>query len=267
MTLSITGARSELGQVLGRAAPPPDGERIHLNLAGQQANTLLHDGHAWRDVPRTLLATTRRALRAAETAGASRFVHASFAFVRAVEEGAALGGPLRHCVDAILEAEARVLAGPLPACVVRLGYLYGPESADLLAYRTAFQLGRPYWSGQPGALQHHLHLHDAAAALRAAARSGKPGKTYHAVDGHAVSFRQFMDGFAHRVGRARPLHLPLRARLLARAFIAEEHMQQTSLPMPAQPPSPRVPGWKPRLASFERGLDQVIEAWREQPAS
>lgn len=247
---------------------PREGDAsVHINLTGQQANTLLHDGHAWRDFPRTLLAATRRALRAAEAAGACRFVHASFAFVRAVEHGAELGGPLRRCVDAILESEALVLAGPLPACVVRLGYLYGPQSADLLAYRTAFRLGRPYWSGQASALQHHLHLHDAAAALRAAAGSGRAGKTCYATDGHPVSFRQFMDGFAHRVGRARPLHLPLRARLLARAFIAEEHMQQTSLPMPTPPPSPRVPGWKPRFADFESGLDQVVEAWRGEPTT
>jgi AraC-like DNA-binding protein len=51
----------------------------------------------------------------------------------------------------------------VPACVVRVGYLYGPQSADLRAYRTAFRLGRPYWSGPAKALQYHLHQFDAAA--------------------------------------------------------------------------------------------------------
>ena len=78
---------------------------------------------------------------------APMLVHASFAFVHAVERGARIDEPLRSCVDAILECEALALSGPVPACVVRLGYLYGPTSADLLAYRTAFHLGRPYWSG------------------------------------------------------------------------------------------------------------------------
>lgn len=267
MTLSITGVRLELGRVLKRTSSRTQGVSAHINLCGQQANTLLHDGHAWKDFPRTMLSATKRALRAAGAAHASMFVHASFAFVRAVEGGPAIRQPLQSCVDAILECEALVLEGPLPPCVVRLGYLYGPESADLLAYRTAFRLGRPYWSGESDALQHHIHQLDAAAALRAAARANNAGNTYYATDGHAVSFERFMDAFAHRVGRSRPLHLPLRSRLLARAIIREEHMQQTALAMPPQAPSPRVPGWRPRFANHESGLDQVIEQWRDRSAT
>jgi nucleoside-diphosphate-sugar epimerase len=267
MTLSITGARLELGGVLKRNPPRSPAAAVHIDLAGQQANTLLHDGHAWKDFPRTVLSATRRALRAARAANASRFVHASFAFVRAVERGARLGQPLQSCVDAILECEALVLAGPLPACVVRLGYLYGPDSADLRAYRTAFRLGRPYWSGEADALQYHVHQLDAACALLAAARAGNEGKTYYATDGHAVSFELFMDAFAHRVGRSRPLHLPRSSRLLARAIIRAEHMQQTALAMPPHAPSPRVPAWRPRFADYRSGLDQVIEAWRDQAAA
>jgi nucleoside-diphosphate-sugar epimerase len=263
MKPSITGARLELGGILGRQPSRARGEPFHVNLAGQQANTLLHDGHAWKDFPRTMRAATRRALRAAERAGAAMFVHASFAFVRAVERGARPGEPLQSCVDAILECEALVLAASLPACVVRLGYLYGPESADLRAYRTAFRLGRPYWSGKSDALQYHLHQLDAAAALLAAARPANAGKTWYATDGHAVPFERFMDAFAHRVGRARPLHLPLRSRLLAHAIVCEEHMQQTALSMPARAPSPRVPGWRPRFADYRAGLDQVVAAWQD----
>jgi nucleoside-diphosphate-sugar epimerase len=264
MTLSITGARLELGGVLEQQPSRGEGATVHINLSGQQANTLLHDGHAWKDFPRTMLGATRRALRAAATAKASMFVHASFAFVRAVEGGASIRQPLRSCVDAILECEALVLTAAMPACVVRLGYLYGPESADLRAYRTAFRLGRPYWSGPADALQHHIHQLDAVAALQAAARTRNAGKTCYATDGHPLAFEPFMDAFAHRVGRPRPLHLPLRSRLLARVIIRDEHMQQTALAMPPCAPSPRVPGWKPKFADYRSGLDQVIAAWRER---
>ena len=44
MSVSITGERSELGRLLARQRAPG---RIHFNVAGQHANTLLHDGHAW----------------------------------------------------------------------------------------------------------------------------------------------------------------------------------------------------------------------------
>ena len=261
MNLSITGVRLELGRLLTRRPPRLRGGSIHMNLSGQKANSLLHDGHAWKEFPRREPAATRRAIRAANTAGATLFVHASFAFVHAVERGARIDEPLRSCVDAILECEALALSGPLPACVVRLGYLYGPESADLLAYRKAFRLGRPYWSGRSDARQYHIHQFDAASALLAVARPKNAGKIYYATDGHAISFERFMDAFAYRVGRPRPLHLPLVSHLAARVIIREEHMQQAALPMPPRAPTPRVPGWKPRFPDYRKGLDQVIESW------
>ena len=263
MNLSITGARLELGRVLTQQPPGLRGGPVHIDLCGQQANTLLHDGQAWKEFPRTAPGATRRAIRVARSAGATLFVHASFAFVHALERGAKIDAPLRSCVDAILECEALAMSARLPACVVRLGYLYGPESADLLAYRNAFRLGRPYWSGLTDARQYHLHQHDAASALLAAARPRNAGKIYYATDGHAIAFEHFMDAFAHHVGRPRPLHLPLLSHLVARVIIREEHMQQTALGMPPRAPSPRVPGWKPGFPDFRKGLDQVIEAWHD----
>jgi nucleoside-diphosphate-sugar epimerase len=260
MNVSITGARSELGGVLTRRAAKASG-RLHINLALQQANSLLHDGQAWKDFARTALTGTRRAVRSAGPRGAPMLVHASFAFVHAVERGAELAEPLRSAVEVILECEALVLAAPAPACVVRLGYLYGPQSGDLRAYRKAFRLGRPYWSGPRNALQYHLHQQDAASALLAAGRSGNAGRIFHATDDHPASFMQMMDGFAHRVGRRTPLHLPQCASLLARVIIREEHMQQTALAMPRALPMPRVPRWKAKFPSFREGLDQIVEAW------
>jgi nucleoside-diphosphate-sugar epimerase len=186
MNLSITGTRSELGRILARWHAPSAAENVHINLAGQQANSLLHDGHAWKDFARTTLTGTRRAMRSARADGAPMLVHASFAFVHAIERGARLKEPLRSSVDTILECEAMVLSGPVPACVVRVGYLYGPDSADLSAYRTAFRLGRPYWSGPAKARQYHLHQFDAVAALFAAARPRNAGRIVYATDGRAT---------------------------------------------------------------------------------
>ena len=261
MNVIITGARSELGSILARQRAASGAGNLHIDVAGQQANTLLHDGHAWKDFNRTALSGTRRAMRSARADGTPMLVHASFAFVHGVTQGARLREPLRSSVEAILECEALVLSGTIPACVVRLGYLYGPESADLRSYRTAFRLGRPYWSGPPRALQYHLHQFDAAAALLAAAKPRNEGKILYATDGHAVSFMKLMDAFAHRVGRRTPLHLPRFTKPLAKVIIREEHIQQTELSMPPVAPTPGVPGWKPKFPDYRAGLDQVIESW------
>jgi nucleoside-diphosphate-sugar epimerase len=261
MNISTTGTRSELGRILARRRSRGGAATLHVNVAGQQANTLLHDGHAWKDFARTAPAATRRAIRGADAGGARMLVQASFAFIHALERGASLKDPLRSAAEVIRECEDLVLRGPLPACVVRLGYLYGPESADLRAYRTAFRLGRPYWCGPSTARQYHLHQFDAATALLAAARLRNAGTILYATDGHAVPFMKLMDAFAHRIGRRKPLHLPLFAKPLAKVIVREEHMQQTALAMPPRAPTPRVPGWKPAFPDYGDGLDQVIAAW------
>jgi hypothetical protein len=55
MNLSISGVRQELGRVLTQQSLRLRGGSVHINLAGQQANTLLHNGQAWREFPRTAL--------------------------------------------------------------------------------------------------------------------------------------------------------------------------------------------------------------------
>lgn len=249
---SLTGARTELGRMM---ATQQVSGRVHFNLALQQANSLLHDGHAWADFEKSALSDTRRALRSE----ADFLVQASFSFIRAEPPL----DPLRSIAQVIAECEQMVLSSSIPSCVVRLGYLYGPASRDLLAYRSAFKIGRPYWAGPQKSLQDHLHQDDAIAALLAAAQPQHAGKTFYATDGTPVSFMAWMDDFARRVGRSRPLHVPRLASALMRLVVHEEHMQQTALSMPKQAPQPMVPGWKPQYADYRDGLDQVVGSWSD----
>jgi len=252
MTLSITGAQSELGRLLVHQTMARAG--VHVNLSGQHANTLLHDGHAWKDFARQLHAGTRRAMRA----DAQLLVHASCAFVCAEPPD----DPLRTLAQAVLEAEQMVLSGPVPAVVVRLGYLYGPTSKDLRAYRTAFRLGRPYWAGKRRAGQFHLHHDDAVTALLAAAKKKNVGKIVYATGGPAVPFMRFMDHFARGVGRRFPLHLPLMTAPLMQMVVRKEHVQQVALAMPVDVPAPQVPGWTAHHTDFRASLDAIIASWK-----
>jgi nucleoside-diphosphate-sugar epimerase len=259
----VTAQRSELGRVLSRArgAGADGGAQVVINLALQTPNTLLHDGHAWwRDPAAHIITSTRRVLAAARRDRAAFVVHASYAFLQGAEGGATVGDRMQPIVDAAQDAEEMVLDGDVPACVVRLGYLYGPAWHDLRAYRRAFRLGRPYWAGPRGALQHHLHSDDAARALLAAAQRRSPGRVTYVTDGTPAPFADFMDHFAHLVGRARPLHLPRASRRLVWAVVGEAHMEMVEMAATGRP-TPRLPGWRPSFPSYREGLAAVIDAW------
>ena len=250
MSITVTGQRSELGRLVSQESAT---RRIHVSVAGQEANTLLHDGHAWKDFARKALAGVKQARRVE----ADMLVHASFAFVL----GQPMKDPLRSIVGTIRECEDIALSGPIPACVVRLGYLYGPQSRDLLAYKKAFRLGRPYWAGSRKAAQFHLYQDDAASALIAAAKQKNAGNILYATDGTPLSFMDFMDDFARKMGTRVPLHVPLVAAPMMRLIVCKEHMQQAALPMPIKSVMPGVPGWKPAFVNSRAGLEQVVAEW------
>jgi nucleoside-diphosphate-sugar epimerase len=259
----VTAQRSELGRVVARTRDSGDdrGARVVINVALQTPNTLLHDGHAWwRDPGAHIITSTRRILAAAKRDRTAFVVHASYAFLKGAEGGGEVGDRMRPVVDAALQAEDMVLNSDTPACVVRLGYLYGPEWRDLRAYRLAFRLGRPYWAGPRRNLQHHLYSVDAARALLTAAVRRPSGRVTYATDGTPASFADFMDHFAHLVGRSRPLHLPRASRRLVWAVVGEPHMQMVEMAA-AGMAAPRLPGWRPRITCYRDGLAEVVTGW------
>jgi hypothetical protein len=253
MTLTITGANTELGRLLAQHKTRAN---VHINVAGQQANTLLHDGHAWKDFARAARAGLQRAMGS----DATLLVHASCAFVLAAPPK----DPLRSLAQVVIELEQQALAGPVPAVVLRLGYLYGPTSRDLRAYRSAFRLGRPYWAGTRRAGQFHLHHDDAVTALLAAAKKKNAGQTLYATGGPALPFMAFMDHFARGVGTRFPLHVPLIAAPLMQLIVRKEHVQQTALVMPADAPTPQLPGWRAQWTDHAAALDAIIAGWGQR---
>ena len=152
-----------------------------------------------------------------------------------------------------------MLADKRPSCVLRLGYLYGPESEDLKAYRVAFKMARPYWAGPKRNLQHHLHTTDAAAALLEATQRRPRGRVAYAIDDKPASFASFMDHFARLCGNPLPMHIPGIARLPAHLVVAEAHMQMVELGVHG-PAEPRLAGFSPSYRDYRAGLAQVVES-------
>jgi hypothetical protein len=264
MPIIVTAPKSELGRVVTRALhdEQPADDTVLLNLTIQPPNTLLHDGHAWtRYRPAQIIARTKEVLADPEHAEADYIVHASYAFLRAADEGVKVGDKLQPIVEAARAAEELVLADSRLSCIVRLGYLYGPESRNLKAYRAAFRLGRPYWAGPRKKLQYFLHTEDAARAFLQTARRRPKDRIVYATDQQPVSFAKFMDRFARLVGNPLPLHLPAISRTVSHFVVAEEHMQMVELGMNGRASSV-VPGFQPVYGDFRDGLKQVIETWK-----
>ena len=250
----MTAPNSEIGRAVARvlrtsdARVPTGGPYVLLNLSLQPPNNLLHDGHRWaRYSPGRMLKDTELALK---RKGPDLVVHASYAFLAAIEAGAVPGDRLAPLSEAAAQAERIVLASDRPACVLRLGYLYGPGFDDLKAYRLAFRLARPYWAGPARNLQVHLHADDAATALLQAAQE-PPADIAYAGDERPASFRAFMDHFARLVGNPLPQHLPRISRILSHLVIAEEHMQMVEIGVRDRP-SAMLPGFRPRYRDYRR---------------
>jgi nucleoside-diphosphate-sugar epimerase len=232
-----------------------------INVALQPPNTLLHDGHRWNKYqPERLLRETEAGLRLA--GGADLLIHASYLFAGARDAGAELPDALDKYIEAALEAEEMVLAGTTPACVVRLGYLYGPASHDLRKYRTAFRIARLYWSGPSDVKQRFLHTEDAISALLRVARAAPANRILAAYDNQPASFATFMDHFAKLVGNPLPLHVPTFFAPASRLFIAREHMAMTAMPT-AGITLPKPRGFVPAYKSYRSGLNAVVDAWKE----
>jgi nucleoside-diphosphate-sugar epimerase len=264
MPIIVTAPQSELGRVVTHSLPDeqPGDDTVLLNLMLQTPNSLLHDGHAWKRYrPSQIVARTKEVLVAPEHAKVDFIVHASYAFIRAADQGAKVGDKLQPIIEAARAAEDLVLSGERPACVVRLGYLYGPESRNLKAYRTAFRLGRPYWAGPRKKLQYFLHTEDAARALQQAARRRPNDRVVYATDQRPASFATFMDYFARLIGNPLPLHIPAISRPVAHVVVAEEHMQMVELGVAGRA-ADVVPGFRTTYADFKVGLDQVVATWK-----
>ncbi len=256
----------QLTKAVQSAAPD-----ILLNLIPQETNTLLHDGQKWGNYDLFLPSTTRNVVAAAKAAGVKFMVQTSYAFLygnaQAATEEAPLNPPNSRAFRAAIQAEKMIAdnAEELPSCLLRLGFLYGPQSHDLKLYEDSFNLFRPYYAGPNSNRSNFLHYEDAALALVLVAEKQPAGETFNVVDGHPASFGDFIDTFAHYLGRLRPLHIPTWSGPLASFLIKPE--QQDLLELTALVSNAKIQeklGWQPRYKNYQQGLAQIVRSWRSR---
>lgn len=246
---------------------------VVINLSHQLANTLLHDGHNWQNVSRSLPNNTDVLLDAAQVTTVGFFIHTSFAFLyhglsEADENTAVSLHPSNKIIQAAIEAENLVMQnGVVPYSILRLGYLYGPQLNDLALYELSFKMKRPYYAGPKTHRATHVHLSDAAEAIVLAAEKQKAGELFNIVDGEtAVSFTDFINQYAKALGRKNPRHIPIPLVRFAPLLIAPQQVKQLELISPNlnYTKANKQLSWAPQFASYKEGLKQTVRHIRQK---
>ena len=251
----------ELNTVLDKAQPD-----VVLNLWPQRANSLLHDGNNWRNQPQFLADSTQALLEALKGRPNIFLVYASYAFLygnnlAATEEDAITAPANDPTFGTAIRAEKLVAASRIPATLLRMGYLYGPQSRDLKAYLQSFRISRPYYSGPSGRLQSYLHYEDAAMALALAAERQTKG-IFNVADPNPASFGDFIDYFAVMSGFNKPLHIPTWAGPFA-IIIAPQQIELLNQSVAVKSDKiSRALGWQPRYLNYRQGVNQILQKWQ-----
>jgi len=174
--------------------------------------------------------------------------------------------PKNDLFTAAIEAEKLVAANEtFPTTILRIGYLYGPQSKDLALYEDSFKLFRPYYAGPQEHLGNFVHFSDAARALLLAAEQQPENEIINIVDGVPVSFGNFIDTYAQLLGRKKPSRIPRTLIRLAPYFITLQQIKQLDIQGAAvdNQKAGELLGWTPQFADYEEGLAQTVRVMNE----
>lgn len=208
----------------------------------------------WDAFVRGNVVGTRNALEGCRAAGVRRFVHVG-------TEAALLAGeplvaadertPLRPGSPAPYsatkaQAEAAVVAanrdGAFETVVVRPRFVWGAGDTTLLPTLVEqARAGRLAWIGGGRHLTSTTHVDNTVEGLVLAAERGRPGAAYFVTDGSPRSFRDVVSGLLRTQGVEPPersIPTPV-----ARGLMEAGELAWTLLPLPGEPPLPRLVFW------------------------
>jgi nucleoside-diphosphate-sugar epimerase len=226
---------------------------IVLNLAPQLPNHVPQQNAHWDE---RLAEATTALMEAAAQAGVEFVVHTSYAFAdERAEDAAAI-------LRAARAAERVALNGNVPASVLRMGFLYGAESEELIALHTALKQGRPVTAGPSDARANWVYVADAARAVILAAERRPAGALLNIVDDQPASPAEFIGYFAQSQGLSIMGGLPLFAK---RSALPKAQLAVMSLNNHADNSAAKETlGWTPRFSSYQQGIDDTLLSWRAQ---
>ena len=244
---------------------------VLVHAAPQAANCLLPGRQQLDAALASLGAGTEAILAAAADCEDCFLVHCSYAFLygnsggEAVAEDAGLAGVGALC-EAAVAAERALLDAELPACALRAGLLYGPESASLQSLREALLDGGGLPPGIAPGMASWLHLEDFAAAVALAAEQRPADVVLNVADDRPVLRSDFLQQFADRMGLLPPRGNRLAALLRRLQRPGQGRLRPAGAFGVSNARIRETLGWAPQYADIESGLEQTLLVWRAAAA-
>ncbi len=172
---------------------------------------------------------------------------------------------LQQSVDALRELERQVLQatarGEIEGIVLRFGFFYGPVPG----METMVRLLRRRFVGVPGGVSgigSWVHVEDAAAAVVAAIRHGRPGQVYNVVDDEPVGAGELLAALASEVEAPAPRLVPRWLVRLAAPFLLAD--LETVIRV-SNAKAKHELNWRPAFPTYRDGLaDLAATLGREQ---
>jgi nucleoside-diphosphate-sugar epimerase len=212
---------------------------------------------------------TRALTRYASLAGARQYIQESITWVARPADGSRYDESTTphppELIQSALDGERIALeAGErygFKTGVLRFGYLYAADATHIRDFGKAMLARRLPIIGRGDALMSNLHADDAASAVVQAVARDEEG-LWHVVDDQPVTAAAFFRLFAEKLGAPPPRHVPVwLARLVAGRNAVDMLTVSSSTSNARFKADTR---WVPRYPNIDVGLDQVVQAWRDE---
>jgi nucleoside-diphosphate-sugar epimerase len=214
---------------------------------------------------------TRCLTEAAAKIGAKTYLQQSITWVARPrddspfdEDSPAVPEPaIQSAIDAEAIARDSGSAEGFAVSILRCGYFYDSESAHTRMLAEALKKRQMPIIGSGQAKWGMIHTDDAASAYVVAAEKPASG-VWHISDNELVEVRAYLMEFAERLGAPTPRRVPV---WLARWLAGEQAVAYFNRSNRTTNTRFRSEfGWTPRYPTYREGLDQIVGAWKGQPA-
>ncbi len=145
--------------------------------------------------------------------------------------------------------------------VLRCGFFYSADSSHTKLFGDYLLRRRLPIIGKGDAVLSLLHLDDAADAFVTVAEADRAG-LWNVVDDRPVRVADFLRYFAERLGAPPPRSVPAwLARIIAGKYAVSLFTQSVRT---SNSRFRNELGWVPRLPSYKEGIDETVEAWKNE---